>query len=53
MSSDWSTEGPDFGSSSEAPNISAEFNDTRGHEAASPSSGYNMSEHSDIIEKAN
>ena len=52
MSSDWSTEGPGIGSGLEAPNIRSEFSDTRGHEETSPSSGYNMSEYSDIIEKA-
>ena len=53
MSSDWSTEGPDFGSSSGAPNIRSEFGGTGGHEGTGASSGYKMSEHSDILEKAN
>ena len=52
MSSDWSTEGPDCGSRSEAPSIRSDVSDTVGHGGTGTSSGYNMAEHSDIIEKA-
>ena len=52
MSSDWSTEGPDCGSRSEAPSIRSDVSDTAVHGGTGPSSGYNMAEHSDIIEKA-
>ena len=53
MSSDWSTEGPNLGGRSEAPNIRSEFRGTERNEEGGTSTGYRMQEHADIVEKAN